>query len=342
VKKSPILDADGHVEPPVSLDWGKYVPRPWADVLGEHARRMHLQYGEITARRPGMWDPRERVADMDREEIDVAVLFGGLVGIDPVDVPETPDCAVATARGYNDWLAEYCSAAPGRLKGVACLPLRDVERACRELERAVQQLGFVSAVLPVQVGRHNLDSDYFAPLYALAQQLDLALSIHAPGFYGDAYELRWPTHFRRHAYGFVAGLLAGSMDVLCGGVLERYPSLRIALLEGGCGWLPFWIDRLDDHYRDLPGEAPMIRRPPSTYLATGRLFVSCEPAEKALPLVLASLGDDFIVYASDYAHYDCMYPDSARILSARDDLSAAARRKILSDNPARLYGLGGG
>jgi predicted TIM-barrel fold metal-dependent hydrolase len=307
-----------------------------------HAEQMYAQYGEITARRTGMWDPDERIVDMDLEGIDVAVLFGGLVGIDPVDVPETADCAVATSRGYNDWLAEYCNAHPHRLKGVACLPLRDMQRACRELERAVTQLGFVSAVLPVRVGEHNLDSDYFSALYELAQELDVALSIHAPGFYGDAYQLRWSTHFRRHAYGFVAGLMAGSMDVLCGGVLERYPSLRLALLEGGCGWLPFWIERLDDHYRDLPAEAPAIQQPPSHHLKTGRLFVSCEPSEKALPSVVSILGDDFIVYASDYAHYDCMYPDSARTIQMRDDLSESARRKILGANTARLYRLGPG
>jgi predicted TIM-barrel fold metal-dependent hydrolase len=339
VSPYPVLDADGHVEPPVATDWGRYVAQPWADAMRRHAERMHARYGEITARRSGMWDPHARISDMDLEGIDVAVLFGGLVGIDPVDVPETADCAVASARGYNDWLADYCAGHPERLKGVACLPLRDMQLACRELERAVTELGFVSAVLPVQVGEHHLDSGYFSPLYELAEALDVGLSIHAPGFYGDAYELRWPTHFRRHAYGFVAGLLAASMDLLCGGVLERHPSLRVALLEGGCGWLPFWIERLDDHYRDLPGEAPAIRQPPGSYLASGRLFVSCEPAEKALPHVLSALGDDLVVYASDYAHYDCLYPESVRTLQKRGDLSESARRKILRDNAARLFGL---
>jgi len=294
-----ILDADGHVEPPVAQDWARYAPQPWAEAMGRHAQAMHAEYGAITARRKGMWEPRERLVDMDAEGIDVSVLFGGLVGINPVDVPETAECAVASARGYNDWLHGYCSADPDRLKGVACLPLRDMDRACRELERSVEQLGFVSAVLPVRVGEHDLDSDYFGPLYALAQDLDVGLSIHAPGFYGEAYDRRWATHFRRHAHGFVTGLMAGCMDLICGGVLERYPRLRFALLEGGCGWLPFWIERLDDHYRDLPGEAPAIHRPPSRYLESGRLYVSCEPGEKALPWVLSNVGDDFIVYASD-------------------------------------------
>jgi predicted TIM-barrel fold metal-dependent hydrolase len=334
-----VLDADGHVEPPAGLDWRRFVPQPWADVLVGHAARMHAEYGAITARRAGMWEARERLVDMDLEEIDAAVLFGGLVGIDPVDVPETADCAVASARGYNDWLAEYCGVCPDRLKGVACLPLRDMERACRELERAVRELGFVSAVLPIRVGSHNLDSPYFAPLWELAQSLDVALSVHAPGFYGEAYDLRWPTHFRRHAWGFVTGLMAGCMDLICGGVLEQNPVLRIALLEGGAGWLPFWIERLDDHWADLPEEAPALRAPPSHTLRSGRLFVSCEPGEKTLPHVLATFGDDFIVYASDYAHYDSKFPESARILRKREDLPASARRNILGGNTARLFGL---
>ncbi len=333
----PVLDADGHVEPAIAVDWDHYVPQPWGDAMRRHAEDMYARYGEITARRPGMWDSDARIDDMDREGIDAAVLFGGLVGIDPVDVPGTADCAVATSRGYNDWLAEYCGAHPERLRGVACLPLRDMDRACRELERAVRELGFVSAVLPVRVGDSGLDSEYFDPLYELAQSLDVALSIHAPGFYGADYELRWDTHFRRHAYGFVAGLLAGSMDVICGGVLERFPTLRLALLEGGCGWLPFWLERLDDHFRDLPEQAPAIARPPSDYLRTGQLFVSCEPAEKALPHVVSTLGDDFIVYASDYAHYDCIFPESARTLERREDLPETSRRRILGANAARLY-----
>jgi predicted TIM-barrel fold metal-dependent hydrolase len=334
-----IIDADGHVEPAIAVDWERYIPRPWSDAMRQHARQMYAEYGEITARRPGMWEPRARLVDMDQEGIDVAVLFGGLVGIDPVEDAEDPACGVATSRGYNDWLAEYCAVAPERLKGVACLPLGDIEQACRELERTVRQLGFVSGVLPVRVGPHNLDDPYFSPLYELAERLDVALSIHAPGFYGDAYDVRWSTHFRRHAYGFVAGLMAGSMDVLCGGVLERHPRLRLALLEAGCGWLPYWIERLDDHYRDLPAEAPAIHHLPSHYLETGQLFISCEPAEESLPWVLSKLGDTFIVYASDYAHYDCMFPESARALQKRSDISDSARWRILAENGARLYRL---
>ena len=78
---------------------------------------------------------------------------------------------------------------------------------------------------------------------------------------------------------------------------------------------------------------------PSEYLAAGRLFVSCESNEKALPHVLSELGDDFLVYASDYAHYDCLYPESVRTLQERSDVSEKSKEKLLGNNAARLYGL---
>ena len=340
-----VIDADGHVEPSAYVDWSTYAPEPYASMMTKLARRKFDLIGDITALRRGMWVPEDRLADMDTEGIDVAVLFGGLVGLSlgaefqGVRGPEPHEeraYALHASQAYNNWLAEYCASAPDRLKGVALLPWKDQDAAIAEMERAASELGFVAALLPVQLGDLNLDDSYFTPFYEAAERLDISLAVHAPGLVRSN---RMHTHFRRHAYDFVTSLMQGTMDVLCGGVLERYQRLRISFLEGECGWMPFWMQRLDGHYDDLPHQAPRIVKRPSEYLAAGRLFVSCESNEKALPHVLSELGDDFLVYASDYAHYDCLYPESVRMLQERSDVSEKSKEKLLGNNAARLYGL---
>ncbi|MEE9285393.1 MAG: amidohydrolase family protein [Dehalococcoidia bacterium] len=341
----PVIDADGHVEPSIAVDWSAYAPEPYATQMTRLARRKFDLVGDITALRRGMWDPQERLRDMDAEGIDVAVLFGGLVGLslgaefEGVRGPEPHQeraYAVYAAQAYNNWLAGYCRSAPDRLKGVALVPWADPDRAVQEMARAAQDLGFVAALMPVRLGEHNLDDSYFEPFYQHAERLGIALTVHAPGL---IWSSGMHTHFRRHAFNFVTSLMQGTMDVICGGVLERHKSLRIAFLEGECGWLPFWLDRLDDHYEDLPHQAPHIAGPPSDYVRSGRLFVSCEPGEKSLPYVLSRVGDGCIVFASDYAHYDSLYPESVRVLRQRSDLPGESLPKLLGGNAARLYGL---
>ncbi len=343
---SRVIDADGHVEPSAYVDWSRFAREPWATMMTRLARRKFDLVGDITALRRGMWDPAERIKDMDTEGIDVAVLFGGLVGLslggefEGVRGPSPQEegaYAVQAARAYNDWLASYCAHAPDRLKGIALLPWHDPEAAVREMERAARELAFVGALMPVQLGEYALDDQHFDPFYETAERLDVALAVHAPGL---VYPHGMHTHFRRHALGFVTALMQGTMDVLCGGVLERFRKVRIAFLEGECGWLPFWLERLDGHYEDLPHQAPRISQPPSQYLQAGRVFVSCDADEGELAHVLSKAGDDCIVYASDYAHYDCLYPESVRVLRGREDLSPQAKEKVLGANAARLYGLG--
>jgi predicted TIM-barrel fold metal-dependent hydrolase len=88
----------------------------------------------------------------------------------------------------------------------------------------------------------------------------------------------------------------------------------------------------------MPEQAPQIDAPPSSYFL-GRGYVSCEPEERSVPVVSSALGDEIICYASDYCHWDCVFPDSVRILAERRDLDRAMKRALFAENPARLYGL---
>ena len=122
-----------------------------------------------------------------------------------------------------------------------------------------------------------------------------------------------------------------------GGVFERFPNLRVAFLEAGCGWLPFWLERLDSHFHLMPESVPLLSQEPSRFFKSGNCFISFDPDEAMLPHVIDYVGGDRIVYASDYPHYDGRFPDSVKLVAERDDLTADAKAKLLSQNARALY-----
>ena len=126
--------------------------------------------------------------------------------------------------------------------------------------------------------------------------------------------------------------------MVCGGVLERFPTLRVAFLEGGCGWLPFFMDRLDEHVEKLPALVPWLTQAPSEHIRGGRVFITCEP-EEDLAYPISRLGEDMIMYASDYAHWDSEYPDSARKIAEREELTEVQKAKHPARERPRFYGL---
>lgn len=128
--------------------------------------------------------------------------------------------------------------------------------------------------------------------------------------------------------------------MVSGGVFERHPRLRVAFLEAGAGWVPFFMDRLHEHYQKR-GDwvAHGWRRDPHEYLSAGNIFVTCEPEEPILPGVIDVLGAEFIMFASDYPHWDGEWPESTKHLRTRADISDDAREKIASRNAQRFYNL---
>jgi uncharacterized protein len=239
-------------------------------------------------------------------------------------------------RAYNDWLAEYCAADAERLKGTPALPLAWIDDACREAERCVRDLGFVSITTPCAVGDRNADHPDNFPLYALAEELDVPVGFHAGGG-RFAYGKFVDSYAQLHALEFPFNIMFAMTTLVCGGVLERFPRLRVALLEAGCGWAPYFVERLDEHWEHRPDEMPHITRAPSSYLADGRLFISTE-GERSLPHALDLLGDHCVVWASDYPHWDSDFPDGVRNVLAQPGLTDAQKRAVLDVNARRLFG----
>ncbi len=293
------------------------------------------------SRAPGI-DPTTvegMLADADRDHIDQMVLFPSM----GLAVPSFTDLAFAAefADLYNDFIAEWCGGSGGRLFGVGVVPIEDVEASIR-LMKGVKERGLVCTMIPPALARRNLDHPDLDPFYAAAADLDMPLGVHgAPGVHLPKIGVdRFDNYIQVHCVSFPFDQMAAMTAMVSGGVLERHPRLRVAFLEAGVTWVPYFMDRLHEHW-EKRGDwiADGWKRDPREYLARGQIYVSCEPGESLLPAVVETLGSEFILFASDYPHWDGEFPESTRPLRERRDLDDKARARILAENAERFFGL---
>ena len=358
-----IIDADGHV---LERDI------PWADLLEEPYRsrapravqdnrgfNFVMIDGRLTPkpvgkgcsfvgaprnRHPqpttGMVNPVQRLKDMDIEGIDTAVLFGTSPFLS-LPFVEDKDLASAVARVYNNWLAGYCKADPRRLKGVALTAIQDPTEAVKELRRAVEELKFVAvAAPPTSASKKNLDDPDLHPFFAEAERLNVPVCIHVGAGDGvPAGTERFDHPFFTHAMAHPFEQMIAALCVVVGGLLERFPRLKFAFMEAGCGWVPYWMERLDEHFEFLQPTVPWLTKPPSEYMKTGQMFYAFEMEEKMLPYVAEFVGADRLVFATDYNHSDSKFPHTVAEVMERQDLSNELKIKIMGENAARLYNL---
>jgi uncharacterized protein len=289
--------------------------------------------------RPGVTDPKARVVDLAEEGIDIQIVFGSLCFA--ACTLHDPGFALAFCRGCNDYVAEFCSSAPDNFKAVSVVPLQDVPAAIAEMKRTVKDLGVVGVSIPPSLPGKNLDHPDFYPFYAEAQALNLAVGIHwGNGTYlpGAGTE-RFQKHFYNHVVGHPFEQMLALTSIVCGGILERFPELRFGFLESGCGWVPYWVWRLDEEYRCRSLEVPLMKGKPSEYLKRGRCFFGCSPDESLIPSVVSTAGPDSIVFSSDYPHTDGSFPNTVRTIRDRQDISGEVKNKILGENAARFFAL---
>ncbi len=335
----PILDADGHV-----TETAEQVARH----LDEPYRRRPLTFPIYPAdgwdRRLlgtlGDWagDAESWLRALDKGGMELTVLYptSGLF----VSFLKDRAWAVALCRAYNSYLHETFVKVSPRLRAVALLPVQDPEAAAVELRRAVRELGLCGAMLAAD-GSHLLGDARFDPIYAEAQRLGVTLGVHASGSHlGGAGVDLFPRFIQAHTVSHPFGQMRQLTSIVFEGVPERFPALRLAFLEAGAGWAPYWMERMDDEFAKRgAAEAPVLKRRPSEYVRGGNVYFSCEADEWLLPQALKLVGENQIVYASDFPHWDHGYPGSVEEIVNRGDLTEAQKRKVLGENCRRLYGL---
>ena len=280
-------------------------------------------------------DPKARLQDMDHEGIEVSVVFPTMFLVWPL--ADSPALARALCRSYNEWIAAKCAASGGRIRWVATLPLPDVEGTVEEVRRA-KKLGACGVMTLGTAGPLKLDDRRLDPFYAAAQENALPVCVHVGWSYppiSDLYDNVYETMITP----FVLPIFMGFSSMLIGGVLERFPRLKVGFFEAGVEWVPYWLDRMERFYKQPPGgskKSDLPARNPREYVQAGRVYFSCELDEARIAMVSEAIGDDCIVYSSDLPHAHRVF-DAIQLFRDRKDIAEPTKAKILA-NGARFFG----
>lgn len=308
-------------------------------------RRAALERGD--ALRQGEFRPTTpalRLADMARDGIYTSVLYGP---VNPLII-EDPEIRRFCYRAYNDWLSEFCSAAPGRFLGVGMLPHDNPKEAAEEIHHLAEKKIPEGMLLGAQVSIPLFDSAW-EPLWAAAEEAGVAIGFHLGGglrSMPDMAQRKEAAHFA-----FVTATVQTQLDeplcaVILSGALERHPGLKIILAESGVGWLPYILERMEHGWDQIlenraywtdRGGLPLKLRPKEYFQRQVWATFQEDPIGIRL---LDILGSDRVMWASDYPHIDGTWPNSMKAIEEQfGKLSEADRRRITSENARNLYGL---
>jgi uncharacterized protein len=294
-----------------------------------------------SGRRPAVAELR--LADMDRDGVQTQVIFGPIFQISTDD----PALRVACYRVYNDWLMEFCEAAPDRLIGVPMLP-ETPEGATEELLRLAAKGGVRQVTLMIANIKPKLDDPAWEKLWTALEDTGIILSWHITVFVGKPGDrvAGKPASVFENTKFFMANFLEPFVDLFAWGILERHPKLKMVMAEAGTGWLPWLVQELDyrhwrlweakDFWADKGGIA--LETKPSE-LFKRQIYATFQEDYAAMALI-PFFGDGHLLWASDYPHPDSVWPNSrAAIERQMRDVSPEMRRKLTHDNAAKLYGL---
>jgi aminocarboxymuconate-semialdehyde decarboxylase len=327
--RSDAIDMHSHIVTPEVLAVIQRDGHHYATRIVERDGQRQFLIGE-TATRPinakvlGSDVGAARLQDMDAEGIACEVLscvpFVMYPNVDP-------DRALAIAETHNDSVAAFAARRPERFVGMASVPMQAPMLAVRELERA-HGLGLKSVMIPPSVQNHALDEPLFEAFWEAAESLECIVFIHP-------FDAKPTGLLARYNLGNLAGNLIdtglAAAAIMCGGILERYPRLRVLLAHTG-GTLPAMLGRLDNGFPRSAEMRARIPRPPSTYVS--QLWFDTIAFNAALlRALIAILGADRFVTGSDYPVGGPPHPvEEIRKL----ELEPSAERSILRDNALRL------
>ena len=291
--------------------------------------------------RPRPTTPELRLADLDRDGLDKEIIYGCLMINDLI--ADGAQRAWANSI-YNTWAADFAKASdPNRVFPLAIIPNNDPKDAAAEVRRCAKlglrggDLAFKRMALPIY---HR---DWYA-LWEAAAECDFPISFHSTGFKGlrtpdnpqmeKEYMVQW--RLVRSAL-FQLDTMEVLVSIIASGACEEYPNFKFVLGESGVTWLPYVFDRLDTEYEDRARSLGFKLKPSDYFRRQG--YVTYQQDQYLEPIV-PLIGEDNIIWGTDYPHPDCVWPDSHTILGKNlAGFSDSVRRKITHDNVARLYNI---
>jgi predicted TIM-barrel fold metal-dependent hydrolase len=337
-KEMEVIDADGHITEEDS-QIKEYLESPYRD------RRAILYPSDNWDRSLGgtlgtrARDAKSWLDAMDSGGLSNAVLFptNGL----SIGWIREPDYAVALCKAWNNFVSEKFQKVSPRLKGIALIPLQDVGEGVKELRRAMRELKLAGVMLPAVGLRRPLGHQDFWPIYEEAERLDCMVGVHAtvrgPHYFAaELFDQFIDVHTLSHSFAQMMQMTS----IIMRGVMERFPRLRVAFMEAGCSWVPYWMGRMDEEWEKRGAvEAPLCKKRPSEYVRSGRVYLHAEDYEPLVGATAALLTPEVLYYASDWPHWDNEFPKNIDHLSHREDLSPEAKKWLLAGTARKLYGL---
>ena len=278
-----------------------------------------------------MWTPEQRMDDMDSLGVDVQVLSTGAFFYF-----YDRDAAQVTSmdRECNNYVSQLTREHPTRFAGLAKLPMQDVRASVAELERSVTQLGLKGAMIGDHVNGKTYDDPGFLPLWQAAEQLGAVIFIHQGG--GTVVSPRLDRYHLPNTIGNLADRAVTFASFVFGGVMDKYPNLKVCLAHGG-GYTCFGAGRMDRGWQVRSEARVHIQHPPSTYL--NRFYYDClTHSEKALRMLIDMVGIDKVVFGTDWPFDMCMDWPVAWLLKM-ESITQEEKDAILWKNFEKLLGL---
>lgn len=348
-----LIDCDVHVRWRKREEIAIYLEEPWRSrlmrglIMGAHNGFQHpLEVRRQDSVPPGGGspgsDPHFMVEDLlERYEMDYAVLIGESSHLALSNLAN-PLWATALASAYNDWLINRWFPVDPRFVGSIFVATQDPEGAAREIERVAEHPQFVQVALGSGT-RFPYGQRHYHPIFEAAERYELPVAIHpfteGSGLAYAPTAAGYPSYYIEYHTCVPGSLQVHLVSMICEGVFEKFPGLKLVIVEGGISWLPGLLWRLDKNWKALRSEVPWVKRKPSEYAAE-HVRLTTQPLEEPdNPRHLRQMldmfpADQMLMFSSDYPHWD--FDNPTRMLT---QLPADMKERIFSENARALYGL---
>jgi len=298
-------------------------------------------FDEVT---PAAIETAPRLDYMDEHGLSAQVVFPNVVGFSGTGVLTVEDEGLRDfcLRAYNDACGEMQAEGKGRLFPMAVLPVWDVRAAVAELERCNDELGLTGFVLTdsvIDAGLPPLHDPHWEPLWEVAQDRGMPCNFHiGPGL---AMPRVWGNYEPARLFAAMStmaqmGNMMCIVNLITSGLLDRYPKLDFVSVESGVGWLPFMLESLDYQFKENGVQDAKLT--PTEYFQRqiyGSYWFEQDPSD-----AIARLGEDNIMFETDFPHATCLYPDvRERMAASVEKFEPRVQRKLLFETAARVYGI---
>ena len=354
VQKFSFVDGDIHPAFRKLSDLYPFLPDRWREhmqTFGEHWRQGvsgQLAYPRMMASGmrvdafPEDGPPGSDLELMRKQHLDPnGVEIGMLVALSRGGMEERNlDFAAALSRAVNDWQLETWVKPEPRLRAGIVVPQEDAAYAASEIENRASDRRFVQVIFSPRASDPVGHRRYW-PIYEAAERNNLPIGLHSAGFSGGhpSTGSGWPTYYMQEHYAFSTSMQSVVTSLIFEGVFDRFPNLKVVLIEGGFSWAPALGWRMDKHWERMRSEIPHVQRPPSEYLRE-RFWFTTQPIEEPhkpehLADIIGWLGWDRLIFSSDYPHWDFDHPRHAFKFALTD----AQKAMVFRGNAKAVYGL---